>query len=109
MAKGLDTKVLDAYRAGLGKKAARVVGNTARTVEAGAKQLAPYDTGALKNSIRARSASDDDLTWTVSDGVEYGIFQELGTARIRARPFLTPALEGVRRLFIKNIQMLFKQ
>lgn len=39
----------------------------------------------------------------VADGVEYGIYQEMGTTRIPAHPFMKPAAEAVRRGYIKAI------
>lgn len=36
------------------------------------------------------------------DGVAYGIYNELGTSRMSAQPFMTPAVEGVREEFIKG-------
>ena len=32
----------------------------------------------------------------VADGVEYGVYQELGTSRMTARPTAAPAVEAVR-------------
>jgi len=32
----------------------------------------------------------------VADGVEYGIYQETGTSRMAAQPFMHPAAEAVR-------------
>ena len=37
----------------------------------------------------------------VADGVEYGIYQELGTHRTAAHPFMRPAVEAVRPGFTK--------
>ena len=32
----------------------------------------------------------------VADGVEYGLYQELGTVKMAAQPFMVPAVERVR-------------
>lgn len=32
----------------------------------------------------------------VADGVTYGIYQELGTSKMAAQPFMVPAVEAVR-------------
>jgi hypothetical protein len=32
----------------------------------------------------------------IADGVEYGVFQELGTSRLAPQPFMSPAVEAVR-------------
>ena len=40
----------------------------------------------------------------VADGVEYGLYQELGTSRMGAQPFMVPAVEAVRPGFIKAMK-----
>lgn len=60
-------------------------------------QKVPVRTGRLKRSIRKwRSGT---LTWYVGTDVGYAPFVEFGTRRMRAQPFLGPALEAARRLF----------
>ena len=36
----------------------------------------------------------------VADGVEYGLFQEMGTVKMGAQPFMVPAVEAVRPSFV---------
>ncbi len=36
------------------------------------------------------------------DGVDYGIYNEFGTSRMSAQPFMTPAIEGVRGAFLEG-------
>ena len=76
------------------EKAEATVRAGALAVDGKAKTVAPMDTGALKNSIHAYSVGR--LHWQVSDGVEYGIYQELGTSRHAAQPFMLPAVEWAR-------------
>lgn len=38
-------------------------------------------------------AGQDVPGWIISDGVEYGVFQEFGTSKFGGRPFLVPAFE----------------
>jgi HK97 gp10 family phage protein len=92
----LDTSVLDRMIAEHEREASQIVRAGAFAIEGHAKDKAPVDTGALKNSIEAEERSGP-LAWWVHDGVEYGIYQELGTSRMAAQPFLTPAVEGVRK------------
>jgi HK97 gp10 family phage protein len=40
--------------------------------------------------------------------VEYGIFQELGTSKMPAQPFLIPALEAWRNRFLDAFRELFR-
>jgi phage protein, HK97 gp10 family len=77
--------------------AAAAVSKAVSDVEGHAKDHAPVDTGALKNSIQGRSTGA--LSGEVGVGVEYGIFQEFGTYKMAAQPFMTPAAEEVRPSF----------
>ena len=54
-----------------------------------AKDYAPVDTGRLQNSIHPSSVSKDTIA--VGTNVEYAIYQEMGTSRMRAHPFLRAA------------------
>jgi hypothetical protein len=45
----------------------------------------------LLDEILQKCAGAHVPTWVISDG--YGVFQELGTTRFGARPFLLPAFE----------------
>jgi HK97 gp10 family phage protein len=55
-----------------------------------AVEYAPVDTSALRTSIRFAKISR--WKYTVGDGVHYGIYQEFGTSRMPAHPFLVPAV-----------------
>jgi HK97 gp10 family phage protein len=102
----LDMGPLLKLKAEMRPKAGKIVARTAFLVEGKAKMLAPVDTGALRNSIHA--AQSGELTWTVSDGVAYGVFQEFGTSRMAAHPFMTPAIEGQRAAFTDAMKELFE-
>jgi HK97 gp10 family phage protein len=91
----LDTRVLDKIAANLDGSTDRALGSIAFQVEGEAKVRAPVDTGALRNSIHTEKKKAG-LYW-VADGVEYGIYQELGTYKMRAQPFMVPATEAVGR------------
>ena len=113
----LDTKMLDAIAAKLDMNTDKVLQSVAFQVEAEAKKRAPRDpqrppmdmtakvTGALKNSIHTERKKAG-LYWVV-DGVEYGIYQELGTSRMQARPFMVPAVEKVRQYLDDLFRKLF--
>lgn len=79
-------------------KAAAVVAKAAFDIESGAKSRAPVDTGLLKNSIEA--VEEDKLEWVVEVHAEYGAYVEFGTRYTAAQPFLTPAVEEVRPVFL---------
>ena len=61
-------------------------------VERAAKDLAPYDTGNLENSINFK-VDEGKKAVRVGTNVEYAIFQEKGTVKMQGQPFLTPAVE----------------
>ncbi len=66
-------------------------------VERDAKINAPHKTGRLRSSITNRlEIEGDQLIGIVGTNVEYASFQEFGTSRMRAHPFLFPALESNR-------------
>ena len=104
----LDTTVLDRITAELKPRAARIVKNYGNMITSSAIKNAPVDTGALMNSLSSESKMTGDLTFTVSDGVEYGVFQELGTSKMAAQPFMTPAIEAWRDKFFAAFSELFK-
>ena len=99
----LDTAVLDRItrelrpkaEQNIAKWALKIEGDTKTTIEA--KKI--IDTGALWNSIEAEPKQGNRMLWWIHDGVEYGIWQELGTYKMAARPFMLPSLEKNRRGF----------
>lgn len=113
----LDTTGLDAIAAKLDMNTDKVLQSVAFQVEAEAKKRAPRDplrppmdptvptTGALKNGIHTERKRAG-LYW-VADSVDYGIYQELGTSRMQARPFMVPAVEKVRQYLDDLFRKLF--
>lgn len=86
------------FRAAGGKLLARVdagVAKAALDIEREAKVRCPVDTGALRASIHARPVSVRH--WRVEVSQSYAAYVEYGTSRMRAQPYLTPAVEQVRR------------
>ena len=68
-------------------------------VEAYAKQVVPVDTGTLKNSIMAEFP--DRFTAEIAPHTEYAIYVEYGTRYMAARPYMRPAAERVRPVFLE--------
>ena len=62
------------------------------TAERYAKEICPVDTGNLRNSITHKQM--DSKTEVIGTNVKYAPFVCLGTRRMRARPFLRPAVEN---------------
>jgi HK97 gp10 family phage protein len=104
----LETKILDSIIAECDKEAAAIVKAGAFAVEGQAKTKAPVDTGALKSSLEAEE-NGSPLRWWVHDGVEYGIYQELGTSKMSAQPFLVPAVEAVRDNWVALWRKFFER
>jgi HK97 gp10 family phage protein len=61
-----------------------------------ARQLAPVDTGKLRDSIHYHFNANT-LTLTVYADVPYAAFVEFGTSRMAAQPYLRPALAELPR------------
>lgn len=75
--------------ANMGPRAGAIVQKTAADIEAQAKTLAPVDTGALQNSITWRPTGQTSAE--VFTGIDYSIYQEYGTYKMSAQPFMVPA------------------
>ena len=60
--------------------------------ESYAKKLCPVDTGNLRNSITHQQYNEH--TEVIGTNVEYAPYVELGTHRMKARPYLRPAAEN---------------
>lgn len=86
---------------------APIVSKHALNIQANAAKDAPVDTGALKNSIIAEEK--DKNHWEIHDGVEYGVFQELGTSRgVSAKHFLGGAAEREAQPFFDDVKAMMK-
>jgi len=62
---------------------------SAQLVASDARRTAPKRTGRLSRSITPAAQGN---TARVSAAAPYGVFMEYGTSRMRARPFMRPAL-----------------
>lgn len=86
------------------QNAGRAIAKAARDIEAHAKTLVAVDTGLLKNSIQARQVAP--FNWAVESPVDYSVYQEFGTSRTPAHPYMLPALEFVRPKLIAALKSL---
>lgn len=63
-----------------------------------AKQLAPVDTGFLRdNIVQTEEATTGNMRVAVESQASYGEFVEYGTVNSEAQPHMTPAYESSRR------------
>lgn len=86
----------------LNRRVAEICESAAFACEAQAKVNAPVDTGFLRNSIQA--SPENPQSWIVAVGADYGIHLEFGTGKQPAQPYLTPASESVRPVFLGQMQ-----
>ena len=117
----LDTKELDRIAKQLNVKREAVGRRMAFQIEKVAKEMSPKDTGALRNSIYTVTQKSDgysaassaaksanpavttaphpaptgDVIANVGPCVDYAEYQEFGTSRMAAHPYLTPAVEQI--------------
>lgn len=77
------------------------------TAEGHAKRKTPVDTGRLRNSITHAVKAEEKAVY-IGTNVEYAPFVELGTVKMRERPFLKPAAtehtEEYRRIMAASIK-----
>ena len=85
----------------------------ARHVETdGKRRIAEWpavDTGATMNSINARPDGIEGLSWKIGPSTEYSPFIEYGTVYMRARPFMTPALESESPRFVEAMRQIINE
>ena len=100
------SEFLDQYRL-KPKEALGVLKKHGLIIQANAAKDAPVDTGALRNSIISEDV--DEKTVQISDGVEYGVFQELGTSRgVSAKHFLGGATERQANPLFSDLKEVLK-
>jgi len=114
----LDTEKLDEIAATLNLKLDQVLTMAAFEIEREAKVLAPVDTHALQNSIYTNTKDGGSrpgdtkgqpteplpqptgqTVAVVGPCVEYGAYQEFGTSKMAAHPYLKPAAEMIFRKY----------
>lgn len=81
---------------------AAAVRDAAAQLESRAKEMAPVRTGALRDSIHTEM--DGDLVAQVGSDLDYSVYQEYGTSRMPAHPFMTPAAEEARQIFEDDLR-----
>lgn len=81
-----------------------------------AADIAPIDTGRLKRSITQgmpERRAQGVMTIDVGTNVEYAPYQEFGTSKMKAQPYLIPAMqkskEEAAQLIVTNIIAALKQ
>jgi len=68
-----------------------IVEKFGKEVEGFSKSYAPVDTGLLRDTLQSFMVAE--ATARIQSDVPYDIYQELGTYKMAAQPFLSPAIE----------------
>lgn len=103
----IDTAKLDGIVSNLKPGASRIINKYGIEMAGRASRNAPVDTGALRQTLNDESHMSDAV-FVIQDGVEYGVFHELGTSKMAARPFVVPAIESLASAFVSAFAVLFK-
>lgn len=123
----VDTHVLDSLHSRIIPATSGLIQKHAVQFETIAKQHAPIDVGTLYDSIHIENMTD--ISATIQDGVEYGVYQEFGVNHpytidspvnikgkwvyikthpgFAAHPFFTPAAEAVGKSFFVEFFPIF--
>jgi HK97 gp10 family phage protein len=83
--------------------AAAATAKAAHDMVAIAQTRARVDTGNMKNSINAQG---DGTNWSVHSPAEYSVFNEFGTSKMGAQPFMIPAKEQVEPAYLAALKQL---
>jgi len=98
---------LDEAAAGVRKAASKEVMTSLVKVESGAKRRCPVDTGRLRSSIHTEIESE--FSGSVGTDVYYGPYNEWGTVKMAAQPFLYPAFDEETPLLVGRLEAALKE
>ena len=97
----VDTSKLDAIIAKLPGNRDKIIKAAAFHVLGEARKRAPVATGALRDNSEV---TDGDGYKNIEFHQEYAAYVELGTHKMAAQPFLTPAVEAEAKLLEKRLK-----
>ena len=100
----VDTTKLNEIIAKLPANRDKIVKAVAFEVLREAQQKAPVDTGALRANADVNTKYAGDGIVNVEFHQEYAPYVELGTYKMAARPFLTPAVEAGEKKLVSLIK-----
>lgn len=85
------TSNADAFKDGLRDALPKILESWGIVAEGYAKLNCPVDTGRLRNSI-THERDDEEGQVQIGTNVEYAPYVEYGTSRMKAQPYLEPAI-----------------
>ena len=80
---------------------------SALRVERKAKMKVAVDTGFMRNGIFV--ARVGMLRYKVTSPAGYSVYVELGTRKMKAQPFLGPAVKEESEVLFKNLRKMFRR
>lgn len=80
---------------------------SALRVERKAKMKAAVDTGFMRNGIFVTRVGM--LRYKVTSPAGYSVYVELGTRKMKAQPFLGPAVKEESEVLFKNLRKMFRR
>jgi HK97 gp10 family phage protein len=98
----MDLREADRILKQAAQKGIEATNEIANAILANADPRVPVDTGALRASGEVTEATTGNRVATVSyggDDVNYAVYQEFGTSKMNAQPYLKPAIEAVSRRY----------
>lgn len=98
-----------ALTAGMRRNIAEELNSAAASCVALGQQLAPVDTGFMRDNIKQTdTASSDQLRAVIISEADYSAFVEYGTVNMDAQPFFTPAYESARRQLNNSLKRVLQ-
>lgn len=91
----------------LNSQAGRIINTTALRVEKKAVELAPVDTGYLKQHIKADT--DGRLGAEIVSSANYSIYLEKGTRKMPPHAFMEPAVKSEELFLYQKLSNLLKK
>ena len=85
----------------------RVVKQNGSEMQRDMQRKVPVDTGSLKRSI-GLELKDTGLTAKVTPTMEYAPYVEYGTRYMNAQPYVRPAFNAQRNVFLNDMKRLTK-
>lgn len=99
------------YSRNMGIETQSAIEEVIEVIVAKAQSLAPVDTGKLRSSIQGvvRSMASDIINGHVEATVPYATYIEFGTEKMKAQPFLTPALDEGYKVLERRLKEAHKR